>query len=384
MKLVTILVMLTLTIAACGDGGNGPASAPEPTSTLIPLPATHVPTPTPEPTATPIPTSPPVSTATPEPVIDRAVLLEEFAQVFGNAIAKQEWALAHALYPDEFKRKCPQLEFATLMTFVWDFAGYPEDLEYRVDDLQIDGDDGWVDSSYLKDGLIIDILPSDDEEDHGPWAVWVDGEWSIYMSPDDLAADEPCSLETSEETLESSATSEPVPVLGTATEADGSIYTVNIMRDPAPVGYSGFEEGMRIVAFDITQQAMKDGEHSNPFYFRIQDDQDYTYPKSGSVDLEPRFSSGTLDEGQKRRGWVAFEIPTTSTVVSVWAEGQVFGPATLIADLIQFDALDLYDDNQNGRITCDEAENHRIVPVGQHHPAYKHMTDPDEDGLVCE
>ena len=48
------------------------------------------------------------------------------------------------------------------------------------------------------------------------------------------------------------------------------------------------------------------------------------------------------------------------------------------------DALALYDDNNNGRITCAEARNHGIAPVHQGHPAYQYMRDADGDGVVCE
>ena len=178
MKLVTILVMLLLITACAVESDVQTSDAPAPTPT-------HTVTPT--------------ATATPEPVTDRTVLLEEFAQTWGDAIAKQEWAFAHALYPDEFKEKCPQLDFAGLMTFVWAFAGYPDDLEFRVDEVRIDGDKGWVDGSYHKNGVTIDILPSDDEEADEQDVVWKDGKWSLYMSPDDLAVHKPCELETDEE-----------------------------------------------------------------------------------------------------------------------------------------------------------------------------------------
>ena len=46
--------------------------------------------------------------------------------------------------------------------------------------------------------------------------------------------------------------------------------------------------------------------------------------------------------------------------------------------------LDLYDDNDNGRITCAEARRHNIAPVRSDHPAYPFMRDPDGDGIVCE
>ena len=48
------------------------------------------------------------------------------------------------------------------------------------------------------------------------------------------------------------------------------------------------------------------------------------------------------------------------------------------------DALALYDDNRNGRITCAEARNHGIAPVPHDHPAYAFMRDGDGDGVVCE
>ena len=48
------------------------------------------------------------------------------------------------------------------------------------------------------------------------------------------------------------------------------------------------------------------------------------------------------------------------------------------------EALRLYDDNSNGRITCAEARSHGIAPVSHDHPAYAFMRDGDGDGVVCE
>ena len=47
-------------------------------------------------------------------------------------------------------------------------------------------------------------------------------------------------------------------------------------------------------------------------------------------------------------------------------------------------ALELYDDNGNGMITCAEARDHGIAPVHRDHPAYQYMRDGDGDGMVCE
>ena len=48
------------------------------------------------------------------------------------------------------------------------------------------------------------------------------------------------------------------------------------------------------------------------------------------------------------------------------------------------DALERYDENGNGRITCAEARRHGIAPVPRGHPAYRFMRDADGDGVVCE
>ena len=48
------------------------------------------------------------------------------------------------------------------------------------------------------------------------------------------------------------------------------------------------------------------------------------------------------------------------------------------------DALQRYDDDGNGRITCAEARRHGIAPVRRGHPAYRFMNDRDNDGIVCE
>lgn len=48
------------------------------------------------------------------------------------------------------------------------------------------------------------------------------------------------------------------------------------------------------------------------------------------------------------------------------------------------DALALWDDNGNERITCKEARRHAIAPVRRGCPAYPFMRDGDDDGVACE
>ena len=54
------------------------------------------------------------------------------------------------------------------------------------------------------------------------------------------------------------------------------------------------------------------------------------------------------------------------------------------ADSCSAEALNEYDDNGNGRITCAEARSHGLAPVLRGHPAYPCMRDGDGDGVVCE
>ena len=68
-------------------------------------------------------------------------------------------------------------------------------------------------------------------------------------------------------------------------------------------------------------------------------------------------------------------LATAADAAAAPAGGVVFAAA---------DALTLYDDNGNGRITCAEARAHGIAPVARAHPAYAHMNDGDGDGIVCE
>ena len=74
----------------------------------------------------------------------------------------------------------------------------------------------------------------------------------------------------------------------------------------------------------------------------------------------------------------------TSTDLVVLNPGSTAPSTPTSAPAGEVDALALYDDNNNGRITCAEAKNHGIAPVHQGHPAYQYMRDADGDGVVCE
>ena len=48
------------------------------------------------------------------------------------------------------------------------------------------------------------------------------------------------------------------------------------------------------------------------------------------------------------------------------------------------EAIAVWDDNRNGRVSCAEARAHGIAPVTRDHSAYPFMRDGDGDGVVCE
>ena len=75
---------------------------------------------------------------------------------------------------------------------------------------------------------------------------------------------------------------------------------------------------------------------------------------------------------------------STSMDVYDFRPAPVVPPAPLPSGEGSDSALQRYDDNGNGRITCAEARGHGIAPVYAGHPAYVYMDDRDGDGVVCE
>ena len=154
----------------------------------------------------------------------------------------------------------------------------------------------------------------------------------------------PTRASTPTPTREPTPTPEPTPVvIGTTVVAGGSSYTLNEVRDPAPPGIFGVTEGKRLIALDITQVGTSDdGDDFNALYFAVQDSDGYVYgPELAGADVEPQFGSGELATGQIVRGWVVFELPETSRLVSVMVEAEVFGSRITITEFTQDQAGDL-------------------------------------------
>ena len=74
----------------------------------------------------------------------------------------------------------------------------------------------------------------------------------------------------------------------------------------------------------------------------------------------------------------------STEMVMTEGQAQMAEPTPRAAGPSTGDALSRWDTNGNGRITCKEARQHGIAPVGRDHPAYRFMRDGDGDGVVCE
>ena len=77
----------------------------------------------------------------------------------------------------------------------------------------------------------------------------------------------------------------------------------------------------------------------------------------------------------------AFQAGTYSILVSD-ATGESVGG--YLVGVVAIDALEIWDDNGDGEITCDEATANSIAPASFTHPAYEYMDDGDSDGVVCD
>ncbi len=124
------------------------------------------------------------------------------------------------------------------------------------------------------------------------------------------------------------------PNLSETSQNGGSRYTINEVRDPAPIGFLGIGEGNRLIAIDVTQEGTSQLDPFNPLYFALQDAAGYIYfPGFTDSALAPSLSSGDLGAGQKVRGWVAFEVPENAEIRAVLTQPHPLGGTVVIAAL---------------------------------------------------
>ncbi len=101
------------------------------------------------------------------------------------------------------------------------------------------------------------------------------------------------------------------------------------------------------------------------------------------VEVRKKFDL-TIDERERDAVESVLAGCTSTDMIVQEAPAQTATPVPTSGEGESSTALEMYDDNGNGRITCAEARNHGIAPVRRGHPAYEYMNDADNDGVVCE
>ena len=220
MRFLLSLVVLSGVIAAIGcasDSGTAPRQVAQ--STAPPV-GTSVPT----------PASTAIPTLTPGP--SREALLREFALTWGNAFAIRDWASVHSTYSDDFRSKCPVSEFAEWVAFLNDNAiGVPEGATYVLDSVMIEGDYGWVNSYFVKDGRQIFHDEDQNMANEPAEAVWRNSKWGTITSPELLAQEQPCSLER----YFGFFINLPLPAGSTIQEAKGRIDVTGVVTNATQI-----------------------------------------------------------------------------------------------------------------------------------------------------
>jgi hypothetical protein len=122
------------------------------------------------------------------------------------------------------------------------------------------------------------------------------------------------------------------PARGQPFLVSGTRYTVNEVRDPEPPGFFTPARGMRLIAVDITQEAVSaPSPYSIAYFFlRDSDGKDYGWANGNST---PALGNGTLAPGQSTRGWVVFQVPAAAKITALIGWPDHAKPRVPIADL---------------------------------------------------
>ena len=362
-------------------------------------------------------------------------MLEELALRSGNAAVKNEWAFSYPLQAEEFQERCTLNDYVALMTIVWALYGVPEGSTYVLDGVRIEGDYGWIDSHLEKDGVRMNL---DTDGDIEPEVVWRDGAWVFYLSPENMAKENLCSLDFGVEDPTPTGTPEPSPTavsvdlwygLEVADENRCSPYTADDYPYSQSVEARIVAEMGSIVYGPYTGNYFASTGETDIEHIVAQSEAHDSGLCAADAGTRSRFASDLLNltlaspsvnrhqkSGKDAAEWMpdlnqcwfadrvvrvrqeydltidrteadalaavlsdcsSFEMVVVSTSVQVT-------PTPSPVPSSGVDALAMWDDNGNGRISCAEARNHGIAPVRRGHPAYPYMNDRDGDGVVCE
>ena len=276
--------------------------------------------------------STPESTSTQDS--DRVTLLEETVMALGVALAKGEWAVVRAYYPDEFKAKCSVEEFGALMTIVWATVGYPDDASFGFEKVKIDGNLGWAVGTYLgKPDVRVEFDDDEGTENEAPEFIWEDGKWVYFVSLEKLAQDNPCSLDFGNEpTLPHIPEPPPTPlgltlynplsagevlqgsdgteirVLGIVGDARQQVAEESELNDPPKEGNRFY-----LISLKVSFPSGKDSITVRYIDFSLIGDGRVVYDpfdhSCGSLPTIPDELRGEIFPGGELQGNVCFEIP---------------------------------------------------------------------------
>lgn len=122
--------------------------------------------------------------------------------------------------------------------------------------------------------------------------------------------------------------------MGDLVDLNGKTMAVN-----AVVNYTSNNQfivpksGNKYVTVDITlQNNSKDPYTYNALEFKLHDNQDYGYDMTVS-DKDPQLSSGTIQPGEKTRGFITFEIPEGNTPAKLVYTPGFWNLSQIIVDL---------------------------------------------------
>ena len=366
---------------------------------------------------------------------DRVSLLEELALRAGNASVKGEWAFTYRLKSEEFQERCTLNDYVALMTVAWAFYGVPEGSTYVLDGVRIEGDYGWIDSHLENDAVRMNL---DTDGDVEPEVIWRDGAWVFYLSPQDMAKENLCSLDFGVD--DPTPTDTPAPS-STAVSAD-LWYGVEVADENrcSPYAAAGYPYSQSVEALIVDDMGgIIYGPYTGSYFASTREtDIEHIVARSEAHDsglsaadagTRSRFASDLLNltlasptvNRHKKSGkdaaewmpdlnecWFANRVVqvrqeygltidrteanalaavlsscSSFEMVVVSASGQA-APTPSPVQSSSVDILAMWDDYGIGRISCAEARNHGIAPVRRGHPAYPYMNDRNGDGVVCE
>ena len=109
--------------------------------------------------------------------------------------------------------------------------------------------------------------------------------------------------------------------LGTVRGQDFA-YTLHEIRDPAKhkEEWHEPEEGYRLVGFEMTLEALRDGADFDTWGVKVEDTEGYVYHwELGTFQVQPslRVVKDGLTANQKTRGWITFEVPSSAVLSAI-------------------------------------------------------------------